>query len=232
MSTKVVLEEILAKYERKKKKELEAPSQIFYIMYRIAKELGIERTLEKSFKSLEKYIIGSALKVSYPVYVSTMVLLPLFIAPIIAAFTFFVTFYVLYLPVPMVFALTFLSFVLGYAILFMLFYMIPIMMFSSRAPQLEKSLVVLYAYLAALGVSGTTYSEALRKLYEKSESLGAEPELGEVVKRVFILGEDIVEVLKEVAEMTPHRDFSNFLRGLANVIESGTGLQWPPWRQK
>ena len=226
MSTKVVLEEILSKYEkRRKKKELESPNQLFYIMYRIARELGIERKLEGAFKDLEKYIIGSQLKVSYPVYVATMVLLPLFIAPIISLFVFFVTFYVLYMPIPLVFALTFLSFVIGYALIFMIMYMIPIMMFNSRAPLLEKSLVVLYAYLAALGVSGTTYSEALRKLYEKSEAIGAEPELGEVVKRVFILGEDIVTVLKEVADMTPHKDFSNFLRGLANVIESGTGLE-------
>ncbi len=226
MSTKVVLEEIFSKYEkRKKKKELEAPNQIFYIMYRIARELGLERKIEETFKDLEKYILGSQLKVSYPVYAATMVMLPLFIAPLIAVFTFFVTFYVLYLPIPLVLAFTFLSFVLGYAITFAILYMIPIMMFSSRAPLLEKSLVVLYAYLAALGVSGTSYAEAIRKLYEKSEALGAEPELGEVAKRVFILGEDIVQVLKEVADMTPHKDFANFLRGLANVIESGTGLE-------
>ena len=227
MSTKLVLEELFEKLEgkKKKKKEVERGSALFYLFYRISKELGIQRKIEEMFKDLEKYVLGSHLRVSYPAYVATMVLLPLIIAPIISFFVFFVTFYVLYLPIPMVFLATILSFILGYAIIFALLYMVPIMMFSSRAPKLEKSLVVLYAYLAALGVSGTTYSEAIRKLYEKSEALGAEPELGEVVKRVFILGEDIIDVLKEVAQQTPHRDFSNFLIGLANVIESGIGLE-------
>ncbi len=225
MSTRVVLEEIMEKHKKKTKQELYRASSLFYLMYRISKDLGIQRFLEESFKSLEKYILGSQLRISYPVYVATMAMLPLFIAPIIAAFTFLVTFYVLLMPPLMSIAFTVLSFIIGYAIIFMLLYLVPIMMYSSRAPMLEKSLVVLYAYLAALGVSGASYTDALKKLWEKSESLGAEPELTEVVKRIYILGEDVVEVLKDVAEISPQRDFANFLRGLANVIESGAGLE-------
>jgi archaellum biogenesis protein FlaJ (TadC family) len=159
------------------------------------------------------------------VYVAVTAFMPLLVAPIIALTVFIVTFYILYMPPLLSIVFTVVSFIISYAIVFMLLYIVPVMMFSSRAPQLEKSLVVLYAYLAALGVSGTSYTEALRKLWEKSESLGAEPELTEVVKRVYILGEDVVEVLKNVAETAPQRDFGNFLRGLANVIESGAGLE-------
>ncbi len=225
MSTRLVLEEIESKQKRKKEKfETKGANALFYIFYRISKSLGLQRFLEENFKGLEKYVLGSRLHVSYPVYVATMALLPLSITPLIAAFVFFVTFYVLYLPPLLSIGLTILSFVLGYAITFMIMYIIPIAMFSSRAPQLEKSLVVLYAYLAALGVSGASYVEALRKLWEKSETLGAEPELAEVITRIYILGEDVVDVLKDVAEKAPNREFANFLRGLANVIESGAGL--------
>jgi len=224
MSTRLVLEEIMKKQKREKS-EIHKTNAIFYLMYRISKDLGLQRFLEQSFKSMEKYILGSHMKVSYPVYVATMALLPLLISPLIAAIVFIITFYVLYLSPLMSIVFTVLSFIIGYMVLFMLLYIIPVMMYSSRAPVLEKSLVVLYAYLAALGVSGASYTEALRKLWEKSESLGAEPELTEVIKRIYILGEDVVDVLKEVAEFSPHRDFGNFLRGLANVIESGAGLE-------
>lgn len=224
MSTRIVLEEIEAKTKKREKAEVKSANALFYIFYRISKSIGIQRFLEESFKGLEKYILGSRLQVSFPVYVATMALLPLAIAPLISAFVFVTTFYVLYMPPLLSIGLTIISFVVGYAIVFMLLYVVPVAMFSSRSPVLEKSLVVLYAYLAALGVSGASYVEALRKLWEKSESLGAEPELAEVITRIYLLGEDVVDVLKDVAERAPNREFANFLRGLANVIESGAGL--------
>ncbi len=224
MSTKIILQEILEKRKKKTKKVFKTSSPIAYAIYRLSKNLGIQPKLEQWFKSLEKYVLGSTIVMSYPVYVALLFWLPLIVAGITFPVVFIITYYVLFLPIPQVLLYTFVSALLAYLLTFILAYIYPIMAYSTRVTDLEKSLVSLYAYLAALGVSGVSYTEAIKKIWERSDVLGAQPELTEVAKRIYILGWDVRDALRSVADITPSRDFANFLRGLANVIESGAGL--------
>ncbi len=224
MSTKIILQEILEKRKKKSKKVFKTPSPIVYAIYRLSKNLGIQPKLEEWFKGLEKYILGSTIVMSYPVYVALLFWLPLIIAGITLPIAFVITYYILFLPIPQVILYTFVATLIAYILTFALTYMYPVMLYSTRVTELEKSLVSLYAYLAALGVSGVSYTEAIKKLWERSDVLGAQPELTEVAKRIYVLGWDVRDALRSVADITPSREFANFLRGLANVIESGAGL--------
>ena len=105
------------------------------------------------------------------------------------------------------------------------FYIIPSVLISSRASEIEDTLPFATMYLSTLAGTGTSLPDIFRNLSEVDEYGEVAKEAQKINKDIETFGMDINEALKRAAERTPSEDFEELLWGLNHVITTGGDMR-------
>ncbi len=99
----------------------------------------------------------------------------------------------------------------------------PITSYSDRRRSIEARLPLIASVMVSIAASGLPPSILMLHLYRIREMLGIDKEIEYIVGRA-VGGADLPAALREAADFTPSRLFSDLLRGIAANIEGGVGI--------
>lgn len=104
-------------------------------------------------------------------------------------------------------------------------YIYPSQKAKKRKRSLDSNLPFALNHLSAIATSGIPPS-SMFQLLEGFEEYGAvSDEAGEISRRVNVFGEDLTTALREVAERSPSKDWSEVLYGILSTVETGGSLE-------
>ncbi|MFQ6085607.1 MAG: type II secretion system F family protein [Candidatus Bathyarchaeia archaeon] len=124
-------------------------------------------------------------------------------------------------PVPIGLGFSLVASVLGGISTFVVYCTLPGIMSSARSDDIDASLPYVANYMSALASSGISIERIVRSLLESPLAPAITPEIRMIVRDIDLLGMDTLTALRDVAEKTPSRHFTNTLRGLAETVKSG-----------
>jgi flagellar protein FlaJ len=175
------------------------------------------------FESLRPNLARSDLKISFPIYVAYMLFfsnvafVAVFVAAAIPGFLFGISI-VLAILLALAFGM------LAWTSIFMALYAYPSIVSDSRSRHLEEELPYLTIHMAVLSQAGMPPERILRSVStigsKKLQSVAAE-EAKNIVRDVNLLGLDIVSSMTRSASKSPSKKFSELLKGLVSVTQSG-----------
>jgi flagellar protein FlaJ len=166
----------------------------------------------------------SGIKVSFPAYVSMLILLPIvvFAPSFVCSFLFFMF---LIPGFGLIFALPF-SLLIGlggFGLTLMIIYIYPSLKASSRKNRLDESLPFIASYMTILSSAGVMPAKIFRSL-ARGHLKEVRAEATEVVRDVDVLGYDIVSSLEKLSTTSPSQKFSRLIEGVIGTIRSGGNL--------
>jgi flagellar protein FlaJ len=175
------------------------------------------------FGSLRPNLARSDLKISFPIYVAYMLFfsnaafVTVFVATAIPGFLLGISI-VLAILLALAFGM------LAWTSIFMALYAYPSVLSDSRSRHLEEELPYLTIHMAVLSQAGMPPERILRSVStigsKKLQSVASE-EAKNIVRDVNLLGLDIVSSMTRSASKSPSKKFSELLKGLVSVTQSG-----------
>lgn len=177
-----------------------------------------------NFEKIKEDIIKSDLKILYKSYVSQM-LMATFIVYLMALITSLSVVALLNLPsyISIIYVITIPSMVALSS--FAVIYSYPSLNVRKRSIEIERNLPFAINHMSAVissGIPPTALFEMLRSFEEYGE---VSKEANRIVKRIKILGEDVITALKEVSRTTPSDRFRDILYGIISTLETGGDLK-------
>lgn len=206
--------------EGKKKPKFEFPD-IGAFAYRIFG--GAARKIYPQMKDLECNLRRALIRSTAEKYIAKMIL----ITVIIFAATFAATTPILLRWVVPIFALGMglsLAAIAG-AVGFMVMYIYPSLAASSRRSKIDASLNFATQYMAILAGAEVTPERIFKSLMKSDVDQVIKDEIGEIIKRMDIFGEDFYTALNSRILETPSRRFADLLKGMLAVGSMGGNLR-------
>lgn len=176
------------------------------------------------FEDLRPAIPKSGLRVSFPAYVSLIMLSTVvafsggFLVSMIVGITFGAA-------VPVLAAIAFAIGLLGGALTFVVLYAYPSVAASSRRRQLEDELPYLISHMAVLATAGVTPERIFRSLAGAGQKDTLTEDAKMIVRDVDLLGLDLLSALEAARDRSPSKSFADFLEGLLATTRSGGDLR-------
>ncbi len=175
-------------------------------------------------KKLKKTILKSNLELVYDVYLGKIIFLSalIFIAllaamiSLILFFTFDIFITILLLVVVPLFS-GIVAFLIGF------YY--PSIILRQGSGNIESNMPFAINHMAAVVSSGAKPSAMFEFLSNNKEYGLISKEAGYIFRNIKLLGMDMTTAIREVAERTPNKKFSEFLFGLINEIKGGGDLK-------
>ncbi len=96
---------------------------------------------------------------------------------------------------------------------------------SSIKLKIEKNLVYIANYMSILASAGATPEETFASLARSGDIFGVRESARAIIRRVELLGEDVLKALDEESRRSPSREYADFLQGYVATLRIGGNLQ-------
>lgn len=229
ISTTVLAEEarrIKAILERRKGLKIYQPSFFGSMANVTIKKTSILLldTFPEFFKSLYNALRLANIKILSNTYVNMMVL-AVVLSGIFSIVFFSIFFALLKNPFYMLVTKTFIMFILGSGVAFLMFYAYPFMKIKARRRSINTNLPFAINHMAAVAASGVPPTKMFKLIVESKEYGEISVEVEKVVEYVELFGYDLLTAIKSVAATTPSPQFKEFLEGMVSTVESGSDIK-------
>ena len=208
-------------------------SILFVIGYLIFKDTPA-KILPKS-KWIKAKLDSAGIKVGYVVYMSAILFWAIIVPILIFVFTSFVdlaAFDMIFSTLlgipdlvidPLMIRLV-LSFV-GAAVTIIVFYVYPLYIAGQMKREIERNLVYVTNFMSIMESGGATPEEMFTSLAKTGKVFGIEQSGEAVVRRVDLLGEDIISAIDQESKRTPSKEYGGFLQGFIATVRKGGDLK-------
>ena len=173
-----------------------------------------------SFDLLKRAILKSGIDIIFRTYLSLL----FFITTAVFILSFFaISLLFIYGIVPF-FYIIFVPIILS-SLFFMIFYIYPFLIISSRKRNIETNLPFAINHMSAIAGSGVPPFMMFRLLSSFGDYGEVSKESEKIIRNMEVFGQDITTSLKEVSSRTPSKAYSDLLEGISSIIETGGNLQ-------
>lgn len=194
-----------------------------YFMGRLSSFLT--KKFQRFFQELYKYLRSSDIKVLSKSYVGISLFSSLISALIIVGGMFFYFDYIRKTDILTSSAQSLIIGILGFVLVFFLFYLYPMMVVGGRERAIKNDLPFAIIHMSAVAGSGAQPIAMFNLILETGEYKGLEAEIKKIVNYVNLFGYNLTNALKQVANTTPSKDFKELLNGIIASIETGGDLK-------
>lgn len=176
------------------------------------------------FEPLKEAVIKANFNINPDTYIGSLVAISIFSSTILLGLllgTYFAISYSFYL---------FLSgliiiFVIPVLVTFTAGYIYPFYVVDERKKSIDNNLPFALNHLAAISYASVPLDKAFRMMVELADYGEITQEIKNIIKRIEVLGEDVLQAIKNVAIITPSERFKSLLFGIVSIVESGGNLR-------
>ncbi|NPA38809.1 MAG: hypothetical protein GXN99_03395 [Candidatus Nanohaloarchaeota archaeon] len=118
-----------------------------------------------------------------------------------------------------------LSLLIPFGVVFLVGYIYPYYVISERKKSINNNLPFALNHLAAISYASVPLDKAFKMMIELAHYGEITEEFKRIIQRMEVLGEDILQAMKNVALTTPSEKLKAILFGIISIIESGGNLR-------
>ena len=221
------IKNFVAKLGTKQKSEISyAPTTYSSLANIIMKNHSVEivNSFPKFFKGLYKDIRYANIHMLSSTYTNTMVFTSTIVSVGAAVFFGFVSL-VTALPMPMVFANTFLAALFGFGGTILVFSSNPKYIRKTRERNINTNLPFAIDHMAAVASSGVSPASMFQLISQSKDYGEVSVEIEKIVEYIELFGYDIMTAMKKVSSICPSVQMREFFEGFISNAESGGELK-------
>ncbi|MFB6075662.1 MAG: type II secretion system F family protein [Candidatus Aenigmatarchaeota archaeon] len=177
------------------------------------------------FKSIKRPLDQSNIKILFRTYVSIIIFSSILTFISLSLTVLIVFYFLLEFNLVWVLSGSFLAGMTGSMVAFFLMYFYPIQKASHRKKSIVTNLPFAINHMAAVASSGVPPYIIFKLLTEFKEYGEISMEAKKVVRNIDTFGQDITSSIRQVADESPSREFSEFLKGIVSTVETGGNLE-------
>lgn len=221
------IKNFVAKLGKKNQTEISyAPTTYSSLANIIMKNYSIEvvNSFPKFFKTLYKDIRYANIHMLSSTYTNTMVFTAAIVSVASAILVGFVSLFTA-LPIPMVFANTFLAAIFGFGVTTLVFSSNPKYIKKTRERNINTNLPFAIDHMAAVASSGVSPASMFQLISQSKDYGEVSVEIEKIVEYIELFGYDIMTAMKKVASTCPSVQMREFFEGFISNAESGGELK-------